>query len=300
MRSIPLFFIAVCLTALQFVQAVPVDTKPADHTIEQLTLEPTLASPLWSAKLASAKFATEYQKEPAQAEVATQAEAPVTKKYTYADAYRSFEKCGKLCVLITMDNCPPCDEAKKWFQEVALSKNSGACIVLHEVDDAAEVADIKEDGAGYPQLIVYHAAEGTDVDAGEPSRQVLVGYRNISTQGESLAFSRSRGKPKTVATNTSFQKCAGGCDNCPADCAANGCHCGVSHSAHAAGACCGGGGCGSWYVPGQPVRNVVRGTARLGQKTAAWFQEHRPVRRAVGAVARGTARLLCPGCRRCR
>jgi hypothetical protein len=304
MRSIPLLFVAVFLAALQISEAFPVETNPADHTIEQRTLEPTLASPLWSAKLASTttQFATDDQQsaKPVESPVA---EAPVAKRYTYADAYRSFEKCGKLCVLITTNNCPPCEEAHKWFRAVALSRNSGACIVLHEVDDAAEVADIKEDGAGFPQLIVYHAASGTDVDTGEPSRQVLVGYREISTSGEALAFSRSRGTPKTVATNTSFQKCAGGCDSCPADCAANGCHCGHTQAAQAAGAC--GGGCG--LVLGQPVRNL----GRVVVGTARWFDERRPVRKAVkgvasvaarvaAGVARGAARIICPRCWRRR
>lgn len=305
MRSIPLFFVAVLLTALQFAQAVPVDIKPADHTIEQLAVEPSLTSPLTS-PLWSAKQIAAIDPQPAGDELKDEQSQPAsTKQYTYADAHSAFEKCGKLCVLIVTDNCPPCEQAKTWFQTVALSKDAGACIVLHEVADKEYADEIKSDNEGFPQLVVYHAASGTDVDSGEPSRQVLIGYRDISTSGENIALSRSYSKQKTIAKNVSYQKCAGGCDSCPADCSANSCGCGVSHSAHAAGACCGGGGCG--LVPGQPIRNA--GKVLVG--TARWFDEHRPVRKAVKGIAigsakivrgaaRGTAIVLFGRCRGCR
>lgn len=281
MRSVPLFLVAAMLTALNFAQAVPVDSQPADYTIE--ALQPTLASPLWSAKRLAA-----IDTQPSGDEIKDEQPQPAAaKQYTYADAHAAFERCGKMSVLLVTDNCPSCEQAKEWFRTLSQLKDAGACIVLHEVADKKYADEIKRDGEGFPQLVVYRAASGTDVDGGEQSRQVLVGYREISTSGEKVALSRSYGgKAKTIAKNASFQRCAGGCSSCPADCSTSGCGCGSAHSGHGAE----GAGESLGLVRGQPIRN----TGKVLAGTARWLQEHKPVRRAVKVAIVGTAKLIFP------
>jgi hypothetical protein len=305
MRSVPLLALALFLLSLEWITPAKAVDLPADHSIELRAdlLSTPLASPLWSAKPALAAVST-----PAVSDQLAEQSEPTrpAKSYGYADAHAAYQKCGKLCVLITTDNCPPCEEAKKWFGEVALSPQSGACIVLHEKQDAETLKEIQEDGEGYPQLVVYLSGQGTDVDAGELSRQVLVGFDKIAKRGKELAFGKSPAKLSVfspVSHRVPSSCPSGGCQNCPADCAANGCLCGHTQAAQATGAC--GGGCG--LVLGQPVRNL----GRIAIGTARWFQEHQPARKAVRGVAagtvkavagvvRGAARLLCSRCRRCR
>lgn len=194
-------------------------------------------------------------------------------KDDYAVAYESAQLCGKLCIFIGMDGCRHCPGALRVFQESAVQSN-GACIALDLAKDKAYVDDIVRDhgkGRACPQVVVYSkAGDGWSIDTvigNEPEkiRAAMTGKSEpAATQAKAVSYHHE----------VSCDKCVG-CKSCPADCAANGCHCHGSAGAHAAGACCGGG-----LVLGQPVRNV--GRVILG--TAKFFQEHKPVRKLAGRI----------------
>lgn len=203
----------------------------------------------------------------------------------YATAYNAAQSCGKLCVLVTTRNCEPCELAKLWFGGMAReNRMAGACVVLDAEADAKYVADIADDSKGYPQLIVYRDL------ATSPRRECLVGWQAIRSRGlvavvGMMVDDDSRGvaavPAESLAEVSHSPDTCKGCQDCPSDCSAHGCHCAGSQVAGA----CGAGGCG--LVRGQPVRNLARAAAGA----AVWVKDHKPVRKAVAGVAVGSFKV---------
>lgn len=272
-----MFAILVAVT-LVTAKAAPQVGLPADHTIET-------RSPLAIKLQADAQH---YAAVTAAEEAVGQARPKSGD--AYSDAYKAGLSLGKFCIFIGADWCNACPAGKKLFREHAI-ESGGACVELNVDRDKEYVREIQaghKKGNSIPQVVVYVVRNGE-----YELESVVIGPDASKIKAAML--------PKVVgigvvpAENLSLTHCGKcHCETCPGDCAANGCHCGSSASGHGFGSCSA---AVDWYKPGQPVRNLCRGTVRLGQKTVYFFQEHKPVRRTLATIGRA----LTPPClRRCR
>jgi hypothetical protein len=236
---------------------------------------------LVSSPVLASEFADRTDKLSVAVEVGSPPDSTIGKE-PYAFAWEAAQECGKLCVYIGSANCRHCPAALAEFTKNEPSTNA-ACVKLDADKDKKYMADIAEevlqaDGSPaypVPQVIVYTRTDGVW------QRQAVIGAKLTEIALVMLggcAKESGSGLASVPAEKLHQVDHCVNCKNCPADCAANGCHCsGSTAGAHAAGAS--GGGCG--LVLGQPVRNV--GRVLIG--TAKFFQEHKPVRKLVGRIA---------------
>lgn len=274
-----LFAVLVTVT-LVTAEATPKVGLPPDHTIECLT-----ASPLAIKLQADAQH---YAAVTADEQAVGQAKPK--RGDAYSDAYKSGLSLGKMCVYIGATWCPHCPAAKTAFREHAV-ESGGACVELDSDKDKDYVREITaghKRGKSIPQVVVYVVRDGV-----YELESVVIGPDANKIKAAMLP--KAGGIGVIPAENLSLVHCGKcHCGTCPGDCAANGCHCGSSASGHGFGSC---GAAGDWYKPGQPVRNLCRGTVRIGQKTVDFFRNHKPVRRTLATIGRA----LTPPClRRCR
>lgn len=167
----------------------------------------------------------------------------------YAIAYADAEVKGKLCVFIGAKWCGPCGPAKDRFRALAAMLGDVPCVEL-DINTDKDAPDLL-DGHSLPCVIVY------ELKAGEWSRLRSGGDPQVMRE---IMLGEPTGQASFAA------ECVGGCQSCPANCAANGCGC--EHSVRYANGHCGDDG---WY-PGK------------------FFAERKPVRKVLkaGAVATGT------------
>lgn len=284
-----LFAILVTVT-LVTAKAAPQVGLPADHTIE--TRSPLAIKLQADAQHYAAVTAAEE----------TVGQAKPKRGDAYSDAYKAGLSLGKMCVYIGATWCPNCPAAKTAFREHAVA-SGGSCVELDSDKDGDYVREIiagHKRGKSIPQVIVYRVNGSGEYefesiaigpDAAKIKSVMLPRVTSAEVPCDAGTAGSGAASPGPVVSFASHRS-ACHCQNCPADCAANGCHCQASQSGSGAAQSCGG-----WYTPGQPVRNVARGTVRLGQKTVNFFQEHKPVRRTLATIGRA----LTPPClRRCR
>lgn len=271
-----LILVTLVLAGIASASVVPA-TTPADSSIEQRA---TNASFDLFAKIA------DEAKPPLPSITPTPARPPVTqppvkRRDSYAIAYESAQSSGRLFLFLTMPGCEPCKVALRQFESLA-TQSGGACVVLDLGSDEANVRANAEPHNGqlaFPQIIRYRLV------AGEWLKSTVIGNKpdeifNLM-RGDHVAVSEDNTPllPSTIVRVASHQKpCPGGCKNCPADCAANGC-------VNCANGSTGSSGESSGYVRGQPLRNAAR-----------WTLEHKPVRKTIKGALRVTAWCVTHPC----
>lgn len=245
----------------------PVEPKPADHSIENVIPVNLFddIKPVETPKPEATKPKTAYEL-----------------------AYAAAQESGKLTVLVCAEWCKPCKDAKEQFAK--LSDGRLDCVQL-DYDLDPEAKSNLDGRVTLPTVLVFQRRES--------------GWYRLTYDGTSAnikqAFSLMGTDPNAKASgNASFAPECLGCQNCPAECAARGCHCGSS-----CGSCSESGsehaGCGgACLVRGQPVRNALKLGGKAVVKTAKAGAALWPTNPLTGKkVGAGLLPRNWP-CRRCR